>query len=260
MISRPELLLAVGVGLDDVLAQLGDDPGAVGVVGVHLLEVDAHRVHLLELGVQLGDVPVLGEVALHVLLGHALGHLGQLLARGVRHVLALEDLVAVLVDDLALLVHHVVVLEDALADQEVLLLDLGLGALDLLGEHLGLDRLLLALLARRAQAVQDAVDPVAGEQAHQVVLGGQEEARLARVALAAGAAAELVVDPARLVALGADDVEAAGLHDQLAVLRDLGLVARVGLVPGRVVLVGAPARASSRPAPARSGARRCRPA
>ena len=36
------------------------------------------------------------------------------------------------------------------------------------------------------------------------------EARAARVALAAGAAAQLVVDAARLVALGADDVQAAG--------------------------------------------------
>ena len=94
-------------------------------------------------------------------------------------------LVAVLVDDLALLVHHVVVLEHALADEEVLLLDLLLGALDLLGEHLGLDRLLLALLGGRAEAVEDLVDPVAGEQAHEVVLGGEVEARLAGVALAA---------------------------------------------------------------------------
>ena len=136
------------------------------------------------------------------------------------HVAALEHLVAVLVDDLALLVHHVVVLEDALADQVVLLLDLALGVLDLLREHLGLDRLLLALLAGGAEAVEDAVDAVAGEQAHEVVLGGEEEARLAGVALAAGAAAELVVDPPRLVALGADDVEPAGLEDGLAGLLD----------------------------------------
>ena len=55
------------------------------------------------------------------------------------------------------------------------------------------------------------VDPVAGEQADEVVLAGEVEARLAGVALAAGAAAELVVDAARLVALGAEDVQAAEL-------------------------------------------------
>ena len=56
-----------------------------------------------------------------------------------------------------------------------------------------------------------ALDPVAGEEADEVVLAGEVEARLAGVALAARAAAELVVDPARLVALGAEDVEAAEL-------------------------------------------------
>ena len=103
--------------------------------------------------------------------------------------------------------------------QEVLLLDLLLGALDLLREHLVLDRQLVAVLVLLGEelVVEDAVDAVAGEQAHEVVLGGQVEARLARVALAAGAAAQLVVDPARLVALGAEDEQAAGLHDLLAV-------------------------------------------
>src|SRR6185295_14541691 len=113
---------------------------------------------------------------------------------------------------LALLVHHVVVLEDALADEEVLLLDLALGVLDLLREHLRLDRLLFALLAGGPEAVEDAIDAVAGEQAHEVVLGGQEEARLAGIALAAGAAAQLIVDSPRLVALGAADEQAAGLE------------------------------------------------
>ena len=48
------------------------------------------------------------------------------------------------------------------------------------------------------------------EDAHQVVLQRQEELRTARIALAARAAAELVVDAPALVALRADDAEAAG--------------------------------------------------
>ena len=44
----------------------------------------------------------------------------------------------------------------------------------------------------------------------------QVEAALAGVALAAGAAAELVVDAAALVALGAEHVEAAELADLVA--------------------------------------------
>src|SRR5262249_49693166 len=120
----------------------------------------------------------------------------------------------------ALLVHDVVVLEHALADEEVLLLDLALGLLDLLGEHPGFDRLLVALLVGAAEAVEDLVDTVAGEEADEVVLGRDEEARLPGIALTAGAAAKLVVDAPRLVALGADDEQAAGLEDLLLVLGD----------------------------------------
>src|SRR5262252_3191611 len=51
--------------------------------------------------------------------------------------------------------------------------------------------------------------------AHQVVLEGEVELRAAGIALAAGAAAQLVVDAPRLVPLGADDVEPARLGDGL---------------------------------------------
>ena len=48
----------------------------------------------------------------------------------------------------------------------------------------------------------------------------------ARVALTAGAAAQLVVDAAALVTLGAEDVEAAGLERLLLLLGDVGLASR----------------------------------
>src|SRR5439155_21750085 len=121
---------------------------------------------------------------------------------------------------------HDVLLNHALAYQKVLLLDLALVLLDLLGHHPGLDGLLVAILVVGPEAVEDAVDAVAGEQADEVVLGGQEEARLAGVALAAGAPAKLVVDAPRLVALGAADEQPAGLHHDLAVARDALLHAR----------------------------------
>ena len=125
-------------------------------------------------------------------------------------VLALEHAPALLVDHRALLVHDVVVLEDVLAHDEVLLLDLLLRVLDLVREDLRLH----GLVVRHLEALHDVVDPVAGEQAHELVLAGEVEARLARVALAARAAAQLVVDAARLVPLGAEHVEAAELLDR----------------------------------------------
>ena len=66
-----------------------------------------------------------------------------------------------------------------------------------------------------AEALHEPRQAVGSEDAHEVVLEREVEARGARVALAAGAAAELVVDAPRLVPLGADDVEAAELDDLL---------------------------------------------
>ena len=131
-----------------------------------------------------------------------------------REVFALEDAAALLVDDHALHVHDVVVLEDVLPRDEVLLLDLLLRVLDLLREDLALHRLVVG----EVEALHDLVDPVAGEEADEVVLRGEIEAGLARVALAAGTATQLVVDPARLVPLGAEHVEAAELADAVAEL------------------------------------------
>ena len=118
---------------------------------------------------------------------------------------AFENLPAQRVDVLALLVHHVVVLEQVLADGEVLRFDLLLRALDRARDHPVLDRHAFF----HAELLHQAGDAVGSEDPHQVVLERQVEARGARVALAAGAAAQLVVDAARFVTLGADDVQAA---------------------------------------------------
>ena len=64
------------------------------------------------------------------------------------------------------------------------------------------------------------------------------EARLAGVALAAGAAAELVVDPARLVPFGAEDVEAAEVGDALAELDVDAAAGHVGRDRDRARLAG----------------------
>ena len=125
---------------------------------------------------------------------------------GVGDVVVVHQLQTLLEDHLALIVHHVVVFEDVLADVEVARLDLALGVLDRL-VHPGMgDR--LAVLRGRASA---AWRPCArSEDAHQVVLQRQEELGAARVALTAGAAAQLVVDAPAFVALGAEHIQPAG--------------------------------------------------
>ena len=121
---------------------------------------------------------------------------------------------ALLEDDLALVVHDVVEFQQVLADVEVARLDLLLGLLERLVDPGMDDR--LALL--EAQRLQHLVHALGTEDAHQIVLERQIEQRAAGVALAAGAAAQLIVDAPALMALGADDEKAAGVEHLLPVL------------------------------------------
>src|SRR5207249_8376009 len=170
---------------------------------------------------QPAEIPVLGVCAPRgVGVDGAIHELVDPVGDGLGLALALQDLASHPVDDLALLVHYVVVLEQMLADLEVVSLDALLRGGDGAGHELVLDR--LALL--HAQALHDPFDALRAEDAEQIVLEREVEARGARVTLAAGAPAELIVHAARLVALGADDVQAAAL--------DHALVLRLGDPPG----------------------------
>ena len=69
---------------------------------------------------------------------------------------------ALLVDDRALLVHHIIVFQQAFADTEVVLFFLLLGAFDAVVYHLGLDH--LAIL--EAELVHNAGNAIVGEETH----------------------------------------------------------------------------------------------
>ena len=124
-------------------------------------------------------------------------------------ILAVKHLASLAVDDVALLVHDVIVFEDALTGLEVAALDRALRLLDGVGEHLMVKRGVLIDLHR----VHKAGEPVGAEETHDIVRQRKVEAALAGVALTAGTAAQLVIDTAGLVALGAEDEQAAdGAH------------------------------------------------
>ena len=150
---------------------------------------------------------------------------------------AFEDLAAFLVDDVALGVHHVVVLDDVLADVEVVALDLRLRRLDGARHHAALERHVVF----HAELLHHARQPLRREPPHDVVLERHVEARRAGVALPAGTAAELVVDAARLVPLGADDVQAAGLDDLLVLVLPTPLASRSSGLPPSTMSVPRPA-------------------
>ncbi len=122
------------------------------------------------------------------------------------------------VDHLALLVHHLVVFQDVLADLRVAPLDGVLRPLDRLGHHLRLD----GHVFWKGLGHHPAHGP-GGEETHEVVLEAEEEAALAGVTLPARASPQLVVDSAALVALTAEDVQPAERPD-LVTLESAALV------------------------------------
>ena len=128
-----------------------------------------------------------------------------------------------LVDNLTLGVHHVVVLEETLADAEVVLLDLLLRALYGLVEHAVLQY--LAFL--EAHLVHHRRETVGGEETHQVVLQRDEEDGRPGVTLTPCTTTQLAVYTARLVTLGTEDRQpTCGL--------DLGRELDVGTTPCHV--------------------------
>jgi len=179
--------------------------------------------------IALAIVAVLGAELLHAAVHGVVHDLGDVVGQ----VLAIQNLVTLGVNDLALLVHDVIVLKNALTHGEVDALDLVLGVLDGLGDDLVLDGHVVAHVGRDHH-LGDTVHPVAAEQAHEVVLERQVELSLARVALTAGTAAQLVVDTTGFMALGADDGQAAGGKHALA----LGLAGLLGLGVKLLELLG----------------------
>ena len=125
------------------------------------------------------------------------------------------------VHDGALLVHHIIVFERAFADREMLLLDAALGGFDGAVEPLVLHHLALF----HAEPFHDTGDALGTEQTHELIFKRNEELRRARVALTRAAAAQLAVDTARFMALGADDMKTAEFFDAFAQL-DVGAAPR----------------------------------
>ncbi len=149
----------------------------------------------------------------------------------VSRTVAVEQILAIAVDAFPLLVHHFVIIEQALADFVVAFLDLLLCRLDPPGDQLGLDRFAFF----HPQSFHHAFDEIAGKDSHQVVFERQEESARTGVTLATATTAKLQVDPARFVPFGADHVQPADRANDLAFFTHL--LAFVDFLDQRVPLV-----------------------
>ncbi|MNV69376.1 hypothetical protein D3C71_1622830 [compost metagenome] len=122
-------------------------------------------------------------------------------------VLGLQNFAALLVDNFALLVHDVVILQDDFADVEVIAFDPLLRRFYSAGNHPALDRLIFF----KAKSFHHIQHIVSTKTFHQLVAQRQIELCGTRVALTSRTSAQLVIDPARFMALSADDMQAANL-------------------------------------------------
>ncbi len=123
-------------------------------------------------------------------------HVGDDFSRG----LIVHPFDALVEDDLALVVHHVVELEDVLADVEVARLNLLLRFFQRFVDPRMDDRLVFL----QPQLGQHAVELIGAEDTHQIVFEGEKELGMAGIALASGAAAQLIINATALVPLGAE--------------------------------------------------------
>ena len=179
----------------------------VQIVGLHAFgnKIDAeageYRVF------QALDIPVRGVRLGRAIFFHQLGENRRniILQDQIFLIGPFEQATAQAIDRLALLVHHVVILDQMFARFEVLAFHRLLRGLDAAGNHLGLDRHALF----HPQLLQQGRDPFLGENAHQVIFERKIEARRSRIALASGAPTQLIVNAPRLMPFRAENVQAA---------------------------------------------------
>ena len=105
---------------------------------------------------------------------------------------ALERKEPEVIDDLPLLVHHVVVVEKPLSRLEVVALDALLGLFDRLRNEAVCDHV---TLVGAPHLIHDRGDPLGPKHPHQVIFQGEEELAGTGISLATRPAAQLTVDP-----------------------------------------------------------------
>ena len=112
----------------------------------------------------------------------------------------LKNLIAPLVNDLALLVHHLVIFEDVLTDLGVFLLNGGLSTFNGLRHHLRFDCLIFI------ETPHCPLQGAGGEQPHQFIIETEIKATFPGVSLATRTSTQLVIDTAAVVPFGGNDV------------------------------------------------------
>ena len=148
------------------------------------------------------QIPFLGMLAdaavtVHDILGGGFQHEQYL----VMQVLAGEYILTLLIDNGTLLVQYIVIFQHGFTNVKVAAFHLLLGVFQRFADHLDLD----GHGVIHTDFVQHGFKAVTAKQTHQIVIHRDIELAAANIALASGTAAQLVINAAALMALGADD-------------------------------------------------------
>ena len=114
-------------------------------------------------------------------------------------------MVTFFIHNIPLLVHHVIIFQQAFTDAKVVFFHFLLRPFDRLGDHAVLDHFAFFI----THAVHKARDTLTAEHTHQVVFQRYKETGATGIALAAGTATQLPVDPAAFMPLCTDDGQSA---------------------------------------------------
>ena len=175
--------------------------------------------HVAHVSLQAGNIPRLGIGIVRNMFGHkVVNQSGPHVTDGFFQTVVGHHVAALLKHHFALHIHHVIIFDNILAHVEIARFDLLLRLLNRFVDHIRDQSLVLF----HPDALHQGRHALATENAHQVIFHRQEEFRPARISLPSRATAQLVVDTAAFMPLGADNIQATGLARLILEARHFG--------------------------------------
>ena len=143
-----------------------------------------------------------------------------------------QQFVPLTINNLTLVIGHIIVFKQLLADVKVASFDFSLRFFDGVGHHTVLN----GFTPLHPEGLHKALDPIGGKNAHQVVFERQIETRNPGVTLPSGAPTQLIVDTTGFMPLGPENMETAGLDNRIMTHLPISGESLAGCLVQRVTL------------------------
>ena len=127
------------------------------------------------------------------------------------HILTRKDFLALTIDDFALTIHDIVIINQVFTNFKVVRFNLLLCPFNRLGNHTMLNRLVFGHL----ELFHNERNAMRAKDAQQIIFKAHVKTALTRITLATGTTTQLVINTTRFVPFGTKDVQAARVKDLL---------------------------------------------